>query len=135
MSSTWGCTRTDARSSNASRLGGEVADRFLAMGIEKSRAVLITAKLASREEMGRWLSLDRLVGEFDRRNWRLGDILVRADYNTNGDSVAWIVCGPSLLIAEYTRTLQDSFAKRDGFYDLGIEDFLATPFGVGGSSY
>jgi hypothetical protein len=99
-----------------------VADQRYWVGPEGNAGLSITGKFTSLKAMADTLKLDTQVGEMNGDTWSLADILVRADFNSNGRTCVWLVSGRKPILAKYLQQLRKLSADPAVFYDFGAKD-------------
>lgn len=64
-----------------------------------------------------------VLGEVQGQTWRLGDVLVHADFNGNGYVASWKVQGPQLVLDRYLKLLKiRSDDPASGMYDYAATE-------------
>lgn len=101
----------------------QVGDRLYSG--ENGRAIF--GKFETIEKLSETLRLDAEVGRYEGRVWRLHDILVSADFSSNGYNASWIVSGPEPLLTEYIARLQRGYADRSIIYDFSVSPHCIQP--------
>jgi hypothetical protein len=101
-----------------------VGDR-LYFGESNARAIF--AKFETIERLSETLRLDAEVGRYEGRVWRLHDIMVTADFSSNGYNASWIVSAPEPLLTEYIARLQRGYADRSVIFDFSVSPYCIKP--------
>ncbi len=99
-----------------------VSDRFLA---KSTSGANIFAKFATDSIRAAELRLDRKIGSVGKREYVLGDILVKADFNGNGAIARWMVVGPASLIGPYVERLRVLAQNPNIIYDFDVRRVFA----------
>ena len=112
----------------ASQQRSVIADKYYWSGPEGNLGLSMTGKFTSLEKEAATFNLLEEVGLFKGREWKLGDILVSADFNANGNVATWRVSGPKPLIAKYLDSLRSRYEDKSLLYDFGFSyvDFKPT---------
>lgn len=96
-----------------------VADQKYCWESEGNLGISISGKFNSSEKMAETLNLNKEIGTFNSRKWKLVDILVSMDLNANGDVATWEVSGPKPLLSNYLEDLEAKYKDNSLFYDFG----------------
>ena len=82
--------------------------------------------------MGEVLDLNQSIMDFADMHWVLGDIMVYIHLNANGHVATWDVSGPTPVIDEYLRRMNDfSHKSESGIYDYGTKAIKVEPSCIG----
>ena len=84
-----------------------VADKFLG---DSAVAYQLVAKFHADSARAAEFRLRRRVAQIHGKAWTLGDIIVSADFNSNGYNASWIVAGPRDVIEPYIARLRKTMA-------------------------
>ena len=84
-----------------------VADKFVG---DSAVAYQLFAKVHADSARAAELRLRRRVARIQGKEWTLGDIIVSADFNSNGYNASWIVAGPRDVIEPYVARLRKTMA-------------------------
>ena len=111
-----------------------VADQFYWAGLEGNLAAEVIGKFQSEEKLAETLSLQKEIGvfkakrdPFNLRIWKLRDVLLRLDFNANGNVATWRVSGPKPLILSYVNDLRERYEDKTVFYDFSYRLLDARP--------
>jgi hypothetical protein len=85
-----------------------VADKFLG---DSAVAYLLYAKFHADSARVAELRVNRRVARVNGKAWTLADIIVSADFNSNGFNASWIVAGPRDVIEPYVARLRSIMAN------------------------
>ena len=84
-----------------------VADRFLG---DSTVGYLLVAKFHADSVRASEFRLRRRVAQIHGKTWTFGDIIVSADFNSNGYNASWIVAGPRDVVEPYIARLRTLMA-------------------------
>ena len=84
-----------------------VADKFLG---DSAVVYQLFAKFHADSARAAEFRLRRRLGQVHGKAWTLGDIIVSADFNSNGYNASWIVAGPRDVIEPYAARLRKTMA-------------------------
>ena len=84
-----------------------VADKFLG---DSGVAYQLFAKFHADSARAAEFRLRRRLGQVHGKEWTLGDVIVSADFNSNGYNASWIVAGPRDVIEPYVARLRKTMA-------------------------
>jgi len=95
-----------------------VADQLYWWEKEGNLGASVGGKFNSTEQMAQTLYLQKEIGVFHSRTWKLHEILVSVDFNANGDVADWLVSGPKPLVLDYIKGLESAYKDKSLFYDF-----------------
>ncbi|HEU5073763.1 MAG TPA: hypothetical protein VFU02_06310 [Polyangiaceae bacterium] len=91
-----------------------VADKFLG---DSAVAYQLFAKFHADSARAAEFRLRRRVAQIQGKAWTLGDIIVSADFNSNGYNASWIVAGPRDVIEPYVARLRKTMSEPSNVAD------------------
>ena len=94
-----------------------VADRFLG---ESTIGAVVVAKFDNPKIRAETLRLDAPVLTVNGREWVLGYVLVKADFDGNGYIAIWTIAGPKAVVDAHTAAILAMTKDRTKIYDHGI---------------
>jgi hypothetical protein len=98
-----------------------VADKFLG---DSAVAYQLFAKFHADSARAAEFRLRRRVGQIHGKAWTLGDIIVSADFNSNGYNASWIVAGPRDVIEPYVARLRKTMADPSVIADSLVQQLI-----------
>ena len=98
-----------------------VADKFLG---DSAVAYQLMAKFHADSVRAAEFRLRRRVAQVHGKAWTLGDIIVSADFNSNGRNATWIVAGPRDVIEPYVARLRKTMADPSVVADWLVQKLI-----------
>ena len=98
-----------------------VADKFLG---DSAVAYQLVAKFHADSARAAEFRLRRRLGKVNGKEWTFGDIIVSADFNSNGYNASWIVAGPRDVIEPYVARLRKTMADRNIIADWLVQKLV-----------
>lgn len=95
-----------------------VADKFLG---DSAVAYQLVAKFHADSARAAEFRLRRRVAQIQGKAWTLGDIIVSADFNSNGYNASWIVAGPRDVVEPYVARLRKTMADPSIIADWSVQ--------------
>ncbi|HJU68018.1 MAG TPA: hypothetical protein VJ650_07180 [Gemmatimonadaceae bacterium] len=98
-----------------------VADKFLG---DSAVAYQLVAKYHADSSRAAEFRLRRRLGQVQGKEWTFGDIIVSADFNSNGYNASWIVAGPRDVVEPYVARLRKRLADRNLVADWLVQKLI-----------
>ena len=98
-----------------------VADKYLG---DSAVAYQLVAKFHADSARAAEFRLRRRVAQLQGKAWTLGDIIVSADFNSNGYNATWIVAGPRDVIEPYVARLRKTMADPSIVADWSVHKLI-----------
>ena len=98
-----------------------VADKFLG---DSAVAYQLFAKFHADSARAAEFRLRRRLARIQGKEWTLGDIIVSADFNSNGYNASWIVAGPRDVIEPYVARLRKTMADPSVVADWSVHKLI-----------
>jgi hypothetical protein len=113
-------SRLDAR---ADRRGDTifVADKFLG---DSAVGYQLVAKFHVDSVRAAEFRLRRRLAQINGKAWTFGDIIVSADFNSNGYNASWIVAGPRDVVEPYIARLRKLMADPSVIADSFVQKLV-----------
>ena len=87
-------------------------------------AYQLVAKFHADSARAAEFRLRRRVAQIHGKAWTLGDIIVSADFNSNGYNASWIVAGPRDVIEPYVARLRKTMADPSIIADWLVQKLI-----------
>ncbi len=98
-----------------------VADKFLG---DSAVAYQLVAKFHADSARAAEFRLRRRIAQVQGKAWTLGDIIVSADFNSNGYNASWIVAGPRDVVEPYIARLRQTMADPGTIADGSVQKLI-----------
>lgn len=98
-----------------------VADKYFG---DSTVAYQLVAKFHADSARAAEFRLRRRVAQIQGKAWTLGDIIVSADFNSNGYNATWIVAGPRDVIEPYVARLRKTMADPSVVADWLVQKLI-----------
>jgi hypothetical protein len=98
-----------------------VADKFLG---DSAVAYQLVAKFHADSARAAEFRLRRRLGQVQGKAWTLGDIIVSADFNSNGYNASWVVAGPRDVVEPYIARLRKTMADPSVIADWLVQKLI-----------
>ena len=98
-----------------------VADKYLG---DSAVAYQLVAKFHADSARAAEFRLRRRVAQIQGKAWTLGDIIVSADFNSNGYNASWIVAGPRDVVEPYVARLRKTMADPSIIADWSVQKLI-----------
>ena len=98
-----------------------VADKYLG---DSAVAYQLVAKFHADSARAAEFRLRRRVAQIQGKAWTLGDIIVSADFNSNGYNASWIVAGPRDVVEPYVARLRKTMADPSIMADWSVQKLI-----------
>lgn len=106
-----------------------ISDRLYYVGEVRNMGASLHGKFNSFEGLALTFLLEKEIGTFDGKLWRLRDILVRVNFDGKGNVAQWEVSGPQPLIQDYVHALEKEYFGKTLLYDFSWHEIDFRPTG------
>ena len=98
-----------------------VADKFLG---DSAVGYQLFAKFHADSVRAAEFRLRRRLAQINGKTWTFGDVIVSADFNSNGYNASWIVAGPRDVIEPYIARLRKLMADPSVIADSLVQKLV-----------